>query len=302
MELDPQDWENQIKIAELAVKDLVKYLSSVRNQPVWQQLTEELFELATEPLPEQGIGLEETYRIIKEKILPFRMGNIHPRFWGWIIGTGTFSGALADFFASTMNDNNGGGNHAGTIIEQQVINWAKQFLDYQKTASGLLTTGGSMVNIIALTIARNTKCGYDIRQEGNNGNLTIYGSSTHSSFQKGVELLGIGTKNYRKIPVNHNFEIDCTALEQQILQDVNNGKKPVCIVANVGTVNTEAIDNLITLRELADKFDAWLHVDGAFGAVAKKSRNIAKSLSTLPIQSHSTSTNGSMSTMKSDVS
>lgn len=281
--LDPEDWELQRKVAHQAVDDLLNYLRDISTSPVWTEPKDDLLTLAAHDLPEYGRPLDEVYSDIREKILPYRMGNIHPRFWGWVIGSGTFSGALGDFISSTMNSNNAGGNHAGNHIENQVINWAKQLLKYPEYASGLLTTGGSMANIIALTIARNEKCGYDIRELGVQGKIIIYGSTeTHSSVQKAAELLGLGNKNYHQIGVNENFEIDCDELESTIERDLKEGCRPVCIVGNVGTVNTGAIDDIVRLRAIADNYGLWLHVDGAFGAIARispKYENLATGIS-----------------------
>lgn len=273
--LDPltdEDWEEQRKIAHKAVDDMLRYLRAVRSQPVWKKPSETLETLSEQPAPQQGQGLQAVYDDIKEQVLPHRLGNIHPRFWGWVIGTGTFSGALADFIASIMNPNNGGGYHAGIVIERQVINWAKQMMGYPEDASGLLVTGGSMANLTGLAVARNSKAGYDIRKRGIKGNLIVYGSTeTHSSIQKSVELLGMGTENYRKIPVKEDFTIDCQLLELTIKEDLEKGNTPICIVGTVGTVNTAAVDDIPTLRKIADKYGLWLHVDGAFGAVARLS-------------------------------
>ena len=74
------------------------------------------------------------------------MGNIHPRFWGWYMGNGTMIGALADFLASTMNPNLGGGNHVANLVERQVVDWCKQIIGYPVTASGLMVSGASMAN------------------------------------------------------------------------------------------------------------------------------------------------------------
>ena len=87
------------------------------------------------------------------------MGNIHPRFWGWYMGAGTVFGALADFMASIMNPNLAGGNHAANLVEEQVINWMKDMLNFPEGSSGLLVSGGSMANFAGLAVARNEKAG-----------------------------------------------------------------------------------------------------------------------------------------------
>jgi glutamate/tyrosine decarboxylase-like PLP-dependent enzyme len=97
----------------------------------------------------------------------------------------------------------------------------------------------------------------------------MYGSSEmHSSVQKGVELLGLGSEALRVVPVTPAYEIDVAALEKMIWEDRAAGCQPVCVIGNAGTVNTGALDDLEALLALCTRERIWLHVDGAFGAFA----------------------------------
>jgi len=99
--------------------------------------------------------------------------------------------------------------------------------------------------------------------------MTMYASSeVHSSVQKGVEILGLGSKSLRLIPVNENFEIDVKALRRRIKEDRADGLLPVCLIGCAGTVNTGAFDDLSALASVCREEDLWFHVDGAFGALA----------------------------------
>jgi glutamate/tyrosine decarboxylase-like PLP-dependent enzyme len=99
--------------------------------------------------------------------------------------------------------------------------------------------------------------------------MTLYGSNeTHSSVQKAVELLGLGSNSFRQIPVDKDFQIDLSELETTITRDRQGGCQPFCIVGNAGTVNTGAIDDLEALAHICDREKLWFHVDGAFGALA----------------------------------
>jgi glutamate/tyrosine decarboxylase-like PLP-dependent enzyme len=200
------------------------------------------------------------------------MGNIHPRFWGWVIGTGTPSGMLAEMLAAAMNPNLGGGDHVANYVESQVLDWAKEMLGYPGDASGLLVSGASMANLVGLTVARNVKAGFDIRSDGlaaAERPLVLYASQeTHNSVQKAVELLGLGSHALRLIPVNDQFQIDLEVLEATITADRQTGRQPFCIVGNAGTVNTGAFDDLEALGDICAREQLWFHVDGAFGALA----------------------------------
>jgi glutamate/tyrosine decarboxylase-like PLP-dependent enzyme len=204
--------------------------------------------------------------------MPYPMGNIHPRFWGWVMGNGTAFGMLAEMLAAGLNPNMGGGNHAPNYVEAQVIDWCKEMLGFPPESSGVLVSGGSMANLIGLAVARNTLAGFDVRSEGLAGSgvrLVVYGSQeVHSSVEKAVHLLGLGAAGLRLIPVNSEYQIDLNALRASIDRDRALGMRPICVIGTAGTVNTGAVDDLASLADICKREGLWFHVDGAFGAFA----------------------------------
>jgi glutamate/tyrosine decarboxylase-like PLP-dependent enzyme len=221
-------------------------------------------------LPKQPSDAEDVYKELQKNVLPYPMGNLHPRFWAWYMGSGIISGVMGDFWASILNPNLGGGKHAAHKVEEQVVDWIKEIVEFPKSASGLLVSGGSMANYAALAVARNVKAGYDIRAEGlKENNLVFYGSTEiHSCNTKAVELLGLGTKGLKKIKVNDDYTINIEALKKQIQLDKEAGLQPICVVGTSGTVNTGAIDDLEAIAEICEEENLWFHVDGAIGAIA----------------------------------
>jgi len=270
--LDPQDWEAMRALGHRMVDDMLTYLQTVRDRPVWQRTPDRVKESLKQPLPAKPEGAEAAYRDFVEDILPYPLGNIHPRFWGWVMGGGTPLGVLAEMLAATMNPNLGGGDHVANRVELQVLDWCKEMIGFPAGASGLLVSGGSMANFVGLTVARNTMAGFDIRHQGLPAaprRLVAYGSvEMHSSIEKAVELLGLGRDALRMIPVDERFRIDLAALKKAIASDRASGCLPFCVIGNAGTVNTGAIDPLDELADLAREEKLWFHVDGAFGALA----------------------------------
>ncbi len=270
--LDPQNWDELRALGHRMVDDMLTYLQTVRERPVWQPTPDRVKQYLKAPLPVEPEGAAEAYQDFVANVLPYPLGNIHPRFWGWVMGTGTPFGVLADMLASTMNPNLGGGDHVANHVERQVLDWCKEMLGFPHEASGILVSGGSMANFVGLTVARNTLAGYNIREKGVAAApqpLTFYGSvEMHSSLQKAVELLGLGNEALRRIPVNADYQIDLAALDRAIQSDRAAGCHPIGIIGNAGTVNTGAIDDLNAIADRCQREQMWFHVDGAFGALA----------------------------------
>jgi len=276
-DLDP-DWNEFRQIGHRMIDDMASFLASVRERPVWTPTPNDVRERLQSPVPLEPEGSESAYRDFQEIVQAYPLGNIHPRFWGWVIGTGLPFGALADFLASCVNPNVFGGDQVPAMVEAQVIEWFKELLGYPKSATGILVSGGSMANLVGLAVGRNARCNFDVNKEGLHARqrLTVYGSQeTHSSADKSVQLLGLGGDCYRKIPVDADYRIDLVQLEASIDADIAAGNRPVIVIANVGTVNTGAFDDIEKMADICEPRGIWLHADGAFGALTKLSQKLA---------------------------
>jgi glutamate/tyrosine decarboxylase-like PLP-dependent enzyme len=271
--LDPADWESMRALGHRMVDDMLDYLQTIRERPVWQHAPDRVKAHFNQPLPLDPQPPQEIYQEFLENVLPYPIGNLHPRFWGWVFGSGTVLGAFAELLAAGMNTNSGDLDHHSAIhVERQVLDWCKQMLGFPATASGLLTSGCSAANLIGLAVARYAQAPFDVRREGMQGDhrqMVLYASQEiHSSIQKAVELLGLGSRALRYLPVNAQFQIDLPALTAAIAQDRKGGYLPFCVVGAVGTVNTGAVDELDRLADICQTEQLWLHLDGAFGAWA----------------------------------
>lgn len=283
--LDPPDWEEMRGLGHQMIDDMLDHLQHIRKEPSWRKIPAETKEFLKENIPQLPLAISEIYEEFKKHILPYPSGNTHPRFWAWVQGTGTPFGMLAEMLAAGMNPNTALGEHSAMYVEQQVLNWCKEMMNYPDTSSGILVSGGSMANITALMVARNHQTGKDIRKEGvraAKGNMTLYCSTeTHSCVEKAVEVMGIGSNSLRKIPVDKSYRLRIEELERAIKSDLDAGNTPFCVIGNAGTVNTGEIDPLDELLSISKKYNLWYHIDGAFGALAKMAPEYSGKLKTI---------------------
>lgn len=276
--LDPGDaaeWDAMGALGHRMVDDMLRFLRGIRHEPAWRAVPDTIRARLRAPVPWRAEGGARAYADFQELVLPYRLGNVHPRFWGRVQGTGTVMGMFAELLAGAINTNGSGLASAASHVEVQVLDWCKALLGYPTGASGILVSGGSAANLVGLTVARHAmarRAGIDVTRDGVTAlpaSPVVYGSAeSHNSVDRALSLLGLGTAAFRKIPVDDSFRIRVDMLEQAIREDLAAGRWPMALVGNAGTVNTGATDDLAALAEIAERHGLWLHVDGAFGAWA----------------------------------
>jgi aromatic-L-amino-acid decarboxylase len=244
-----------------------------RLEPARRAVPPELRErLLTQVLPQRGMDPRELIEFVERNILPYPRGNIHPRFFGWVNSPAAPISIIGELLATGMNSSVAGGDQASTYLEHAVLDWLKEIMGFPKEWGALLVSGGSMATLIGLAVMRSVKAqtghmrGNGMQPES--APMIVYVSTEgHSCITKAVELLGIGHKYLRKIPIDSEFRMDLPRLEQQIKTDRRAGLHPVCVVANAGTVNTGAIDPLKRIADLCQQENLWFHIDAAYGGL-----------------------------------
>jgi aromatic-L-amino-acid decarboxylase len=268
-DLDPEDWDAFRALGHRMLDDMVDHLRDVRSRPVWQPLPPHTRATFQAPLPAEPITPDAIYDRFRDTILPYATGNTHPRFMGWVHGGGTPLGMLAEMLAGGLNANLGGRDHAPIEVERQVLRWAAEAFGLPETAGGLLVTGSSMANFIAVLMARTAILGDDSRTKGlNAARLTAYASAgVHRCVPDALDMAGLGSDALRRIPVGPDYRMDVAVLAETIAADRAAGATPFLIVGTAGSVDVGAFDDLAALADLCARENLWFHVDGAFGAL-----------------------------------
>jgi glutamate/tyrosine decarboxylase-like PLP-dependent enzyme len=272
-----QDREDFDRLGARTVEMLGEYLRALPRQPVDRVVPDAVRRrLMSQPLPERGLAADEMLEFLRREILPWPIAIGHRRSYGWVNSPPAPIAILADAAATTMNCGLDGYDHSALFLMSSVGRWIMDLVGFPTEGSlCLLLSGGSAATLNALSAARHRaaeRAGWNLRAEGlqgGRGRLVVYASAeSHSSIQKCVEQLGIGTDNLRGIPVDGEFRMQPAALARAIESDLAAGHRPCAIVACGGATNTGAIDPLDAIADIAAAHGVWLHVDGAFGAWA----------------------------------
>jgi glutamate/tyrosine decarboxylase-like PLP-dependent enzyme len=279
--LDPADWDRFRRMLHDAVDGVVDDLAAVRDEPAWRPVPDSVKAALREPLPRGGEPLETTLARFDELIRPYPTGNRHPRFCGWVHGAGNAAGVLAEVLAAGMNANVGGREHAAVYVERAVVAWFAELFGFPQDASGILTSGTSMGNLLAVVAARDAALHRIARDAAPNGAairdhariagvpLTAYAAfGVHDSVAKALRIAGLGTRALRLVGGEEMHAMDAGELRERIAADRAGGERPFLVVATAGSVDTGAFDALDALADVCAAEGLWLHVDGAFGALA----------------------------------
>lgn len=196
----------------------------------------------------------------------------HPRWWGFINGSGAPLGVLGDFLASAVNQNVSGWVISALAheIEAQAIRWTAELVGYP-AGGGLFVTGGNSANFIGFLAARRRRMGAAVRTDGVDpaAGWRVYASTEcHTWLQKATDMYGLGTGAVSWIPTDGEQRMDAGALREAMRRDAQAGKRPLIVIGTAGTTGTGAIDPLPAIRDACREHGAWFHVDGSYGAMA----------------------------------
>jgi glutamate/tyrosine decarboxylase-like PLP-dependent enzyme len=229
--------------------------------------------LQDEPLPETQVVAD-----LAEQAAPGLTAMGSPRFFGFVVGGAHPAGVAADWLASAWDQNAGlaGPTPATATVEEIAGRWLADLLTIPPTASFALVTGCQMAHVTALAAARHrvlADAGHDVERLGLVGAPAIRilaSAERHVTVDRALRLLGLGTGAVEVVDVDERGAMRADALGAALA--IGEPGTPTIVVAQVGNVNTGAVDPMREICADAKAAGAWVHVDGAFGLWAAASR------------------------------
>ena len=234
----------------------------------------------------KGTSPSEVIKKLEKNLIEASNFNPSPNYYAYITGGGNQIGIIAEYIKAALNQNNLKWHSApaNSEIEKIVIEWISEFIGYNKKCGGVLVSGGSVANLMNIAVMRKVKGGKKIKEKGiyNEEVMRVYVSEEgHSSIDKAMDILGLGSENLIKIKKDKNFKIQINELEKQINLDIKSGFKPIGVIGIAGTTNTGSVDPMDKILKICKKFDLWFMVDAAYGGPAaglKEYKNLFKGM------------------------
>jgi len=275
-------------LSDQVTKMVGAYLNALPDEAAQRIIPEEERDLlSTLALPEQGLSAEEILTFMETHILPWPQPTGHPRSYGWVNSPPLPIAIIAETVAQAMNSSLDGFDYSGLFLMVSLERWLMELAGFPQgeDSLALLFSGGSAASLNALTVARYRAAredGWNVREEGLQGNrpaMIVYASDqVHSSVQRCIEQLGLGTQHLRAVPSDDRYRMDVDKLSAMIEADRQAGLRPIAVVASAGTTNVGAIDPLEQIADVCEQAGLWLHVDGAYGGFAGLDPEYAEAL------------------------
>jgi glutamate/tyrosine decarboxylase-like PLP-dependent enzyme len=256
-------------LLEAASAAAAEFLASLPERPV---AVSKLEPPAPLDLPATGHGAAAALAAFRNRYEEGLSGSAGPRYLGFVTGGSTPAALAGDWLAAAYDQNlSNGVDSLATAVENETIHFLRQLFGLPASFAGVFVSGATMANFVGLATGRQwaaARLGVDAAEEGLRGlpPIPLLGATPHASVEKSAAMLGFGRRAIERIEkLPGRQAIDPRALEDRLQQQ--NGA-PAIVLGSAGEVNSGDFDNLEALAELAEKYGAWLHVDGAFGLFA----------------------------------
>jgi glutamate/tyrosine decarboxylase-like PLP-dependent enzyme len=271
---DPFTESDQLDaVLEFASESARRYLRGIRGERVLSPDIDVALGRWSDPMPEDGVGSLAALTELAERAWEAATRSSGPRFFHFVMGGGTPAALGADWLTSAYDQPAyaWASSPFASRLEQVVVDWLRQLFELPAAFGGVLTTGATMANFVALAVARNwwgEQHGVDVEADGVVGlrvPLILSSGYLHPSALQAIGMLGLGRANVRRLARDDVGRLDVAALEREL----DRADGPAIVIANAGEVNAGDFDPIAEIAELCDGRRTWLHVDGAFGLFAR---------------------------------
>jgi len=248
---------------------IANYYSNIENYPVKSQVQPgDIYSKLPDKPPLKGETIEEIIKDFNEIIIPGITHWQSPNFYAYFPANTSFPSILAEMLTSALGVQGmkWETSPAAAELEELVMNWLKKMTGIPDNFDGVIQDTASTSTLAAVLTAREKYSGFKINKSGfQNNKFRVYCSTeTHSSIEKAVKIAGIGKNNLIKIKTDNNFGLIPELLEDAVQKDLSKSKKPLCIIATLGTTSSTAVDSLKLISNISKKYDIWLHIDAAY--------------------------------------
>jgi len=234
-------------------------------------------ELLDSPIVEEPLDIGDVLNLVEKSVIQPGIDLTSSRHFGYIPGGALYPSALGDFLAAITNKYAGSffASPGSVRLENQLIRWIADLMDYPENATGNLTSGGSTAHLIAITAAREAA---QIKAKNYHRAVIYVSSQTHHSVLKALTIAGMREAEIRYLPIDDAYRMQTSQLPALIDNDKKNGLIPFMVVATAGTTEVGAIDDLDILADVCAQKKVWFHVDAAYGGFYILSEEIAPKL------------------------
>jgi aromatic-L-amino-acid decarboxylase len=257
---------------------IADYYENVENYPVLSQVKPgDIKNQLPETAPDESESMDQIMSDVNSILMPGITHWQSPTFFAFFPSNSSGPSVLGDLLSSGLGVQGmlWATSPSCTELETRVLDWLANMLQlpekFKSTSAGgaVIQDTASSAALSSVLAARERKTNYQTNDSGNLGNLVAYVSSqTHSSLEKAIKIAGIGKNNLRLIEVDENLAMRSDLLENTIQEDLQAGLIPFFVCATVGSTSTNAIDPLLEIGQICQKYQLWMHIDAAMSGTA----------------------------------
>ncbi len=262
------------EFAHLVTDWIADYFENIESYPVKSKSQpKDIINQLPDKAPETSELFNKIFEDFENIIMPGITHWEHPNFHAYFPANNSYPSILGEMLTAAIGAQCmiWQTSPAAAELEERVMEWLRDMTGLPSYLKGVIQDTASTATLVSILTAREKFSDYKINEDGFNPEykFRVYCSAeAHSSIEKAVKIAGIGKNNLVKIPVNGKFEMIPAELEKAIIKDIENGYKPLCVVAALGTTGSTAVDPISPIGEICSCYGIWYHIDAAFAGTA----------------------------------